>query len=96
MTDYPTVTLDEARDNLPDLLRRVAAGEEVVITDGGKWVAALTAPPAPPPTPEQEAAARERATAAVKQMVRWRVEEGYPLPADSPLRELFAAGELPG
>jgi antitoxin (DNA-binding transcriptional repressor) of toxin-antitoxin stability system len=90
-----TVTVDEARENLPDLLRLVGSGKRVVITDGGKWVAALTPPPDPPPTPEELAAARARAEAAIKAMVRQRIEDGYPLPADSPLRELFEAGELP-
>jgi prevent-host-death family protein len=50
-----TVTLDEARAALPDLLRRVAAGEQVVLTDGGRWVAAL----APPPPHPDELAARK-------------------------------------
>ena len=36
-----TVTLREAQDTLPDLIHRLAAGEEVVITKHGKAVAKL-------------------------------------------------------
>jgi len=40
------VTVAEARANLPELLRRAAAGEQIVITEDGKWLAALgLAPP---------------------------------------------------
>ena len=45
-----TVNIEEIRTSLPDLLRRVAEGEELVITEGGKWVGLLGAPPDPPPT----------------------------------------------
>jgi len=36
-----TVASLEAQDTLPQLLRRVAQGEEIVITEGGKPVAKL-------------------------------------------------------
>ena len=39
-----TITTEEVRTNLPDLLRRIADGEELVIIEGGKWVG-LRAPP---------------------------------------------------
>ena len=55
-----TVTVAEARENLPDLLRRAAAGEQIVIADGGKWLAALGAPPPPPATADEIAAAEAR------------------------------------
>lgn len=87
-----TVTVDEARENLPELLRSIAAGEEVVITDGGKWVAALTQPPDPPPTPEEEAVARAQATEAVRSIVRQWIEAGHPPGEGSPLWELLDEG----
>ena len=45
-----TVSLQEAQATLPELFRRLAPGEELVITDGDRPVARLT--PAPPPAPE--------------------------------------------
>ena len=41
-----TVTVSEARASLPDLLNRVADGEEVVITRHGKPVAIVVRPDA--------------------------------------------------
>jgi prevent-host-death family protein len=67
--EYTIVTLEEALHSLPELLRRVAQGEELIITDGGKPVAALTAPPDVPLTPEEIEAARDHAKAAVRQMM---------------------------
>lgn len=90
-----TVTLDDVRTNLAELLRRVAAGENVVITDSGKWVAQLALPPDPPPTAEEIATRKAKAKEAVKDMVRWQVQKGARLPEDSPLRELFDEGEFP-
>ncbi len=40
-----TVTVAEAREKLPELLKLAAAGEQIVITEDGRWLAALTAPP---------------------------------------------------
>ena len=88
-----TVTVAEAREALPDLLRRAAAGEQIVITDGGKWLAALAAPPAPPPTPEEEMARRARVKAAILEMVRQQVEAGNPPPADSKIWAVVAGEE---
>ena len=42
-----TVSLQEAQATLPELIRRLAPGEELVITDDDRPVARLT--PAPPP-----------------------------------------------
>jgi antitoxin (DNA-binding transcriptional repressor) of toxin-antitoxin stability system len=39
-----TVTLQEAQANLPELIGRIAAGEELVITDNGRPVARLARP----------------------------------------------------
>jgi prevent-host-death family protein len=94
-----TVTVDEARENLSELLRLVGSGKRVVITDGGKWVAALTPPPAPPPTPEELAAAEAARQAEFRNFVRMVVEnherDGNPLPADDPLRRLLAEEGAP-
>ncbi|MBN9119060.1 MAG: type II toxin-antitoxin system prevent-host-death family antitoxin [Planctomycetes bacterium] len=64
-----TVTVAETRERLPELLRRAAAGEQIVITEDGKWLAALTPPPAPPPTAEEIAAQHARAEAQVRKFL---------------------------
>jgi antitoxin (DNA-binding transcriptional repressor) of toxin-antitoxin stability system len=78
--DMTTVTVAEARENLADLLRRAAAGEPIVITEDGKWLAALTAPPPPPPTSEDEAQRRARAEEFLRQIAKWHEEDGLPFP----------------
>jgi len=40
-----TVTLEEARANLPELFRRVAVGEEFIVMDQGKCIGRLSPPP---------------------------------------------------
>jgi antitoxin (DNA-binding transcriptional repressor) of toxin-antitoxin stability system len=70
-----TVTIAEARENLTDLLRRAAAGEPIVITEDGKWLAALGRPPAPPPTAEEMAAAAARAEAQVRKFRQLQTDE---------------------
>lgn len=76
------VTVAEARENLPDLLRRAAAGEQIVITEDGQWLAALGKAPPAPPTPEQEAERRQAAEKAfheaTEQMRKWCAEDGVP------------------
>ena len=88
-----TVTVAEARENLPELLRRAAAGESIVITEDGKWLAALGAPPAPPPTVEEIAAAESRARAAIVSMLRQQIADGYLPPEGSKVWELLAEEE---
>ena len=61
-----TVTVEEASANLPDLLRRIADGEEMVITQDGKWMGLLAEPPDPPPTEEEIAAPMVSAKEAVR------------------------------
>ena len=61
-----TVTVAEARENLSELLRRAAAGEQIVITEDGKWIAALGQAPPPPPTPEEIAAVVARGEEQVR------------------------------
>ncbi len=60
-----TVTVEDASANLLNLLRRVAEGEEIVITQDGKWVGLLAEPPDPPPTEEVLAAPIATAREAV-------------------------------
>lgn len=50
----PTVTLERAQAELPDLIRELKLGEELVITENGVSVGKLTALPPPrlaPPAP---------------------------------------------
>ena len=78
------VTIAEAREQLPDLLRRAAAGEQIVIADEGKWLAALGAPPPAPPTKEELAAAEAGRLANAeefeRQIAQWHAEDGLPYP----------------
>lgn len=88
-----TVTVDEARDRLPELLRRAAAGEAVVLTDGGRWVGQLAPPP---PSPEErvtaEAARMATYRAFVRQVLADREQEGAPESVIAPLRAALAEG----
>jgi antitoxin (DNA-binding transcriptional repressor) of toxin-antitoxin stability system len=84
------VTLEEARVQLPELIGRMAAGQKVVLTDNGKWVAALIAPPPMPLTPEEEGARQARVKAAILEMVKDWGESGVEIPPDSPLGKLLA------
>lgn len=47
-----TVTIQEAQATLPDLIRQLPPGEELVITEGGQSVARLVATPPAPEQPE--------------------------------------------
>lgn len=69
------IDLTDARDRLPELLARVACGEQFVLTDGGKWAALLAPPPPPPPTPEELAAVQARAEQAVRELMEsWNTD----------------------
>ena len=70
------VTIAEAREKLPELLRRVAAGEQIVITEDGKWLATLGKAPPPPPTAEEIAAQQARAEAFVREWLARATTEG--------------------
>ncbi len=52
------VTIEEAHEHLPELIARVAAGDSVMIAEGGKSVAYLSKPPIPA-TPEEIAESTE-------------------------------------
>jgi antitoxin (DNA-binding transcriptional repressor) of toxin-antitoxin stability system len=84
------VTLDEARDRLPELIQLMAAGGKVVFTDGGKWVAALANPPPMPLTPEQETERQAVVKEAIREMVKDWGDYGVEIPPDSPLGKLLA------
>lgn len=79
------VTVAEARDNLPDLLRRAAAGEQIVITEDGRALAALGKPPVLL-TPEEDAARQARAEAFVREWLAKAAAER--LAADEPVSKV--------
>jgi antitoxin (DNA-binding transcriptional repressor) of toxin-antitoxin stability system len=84
-----TVTLEEARERLPELIQMMAAGEKVVIADGDTWLASLNAPPPKPPTPAEMAASQAKREQAVEEMLRWRVEQGMALPNGMTFQDLL-------
>jgi antitoxin (DNA-binding transcriptional repressor) of toxin-antitoxin stability system len=47
------VTIQEAQSNLPELIRRLTPGEELVITEDDRPVAKLVATPPESPKPRQ-------------------------------------------
>jgi antitoxin (DNA-binding transcriptional repressor) of toxin-antitoxin stability system len=49
-----TVTLEQARAELAELIHQLTPGEEVVITENEKPVARLVAEPQPAPPPRRE------------------------------------------
>jgi antitoxin (DNA-binding transcriptional repressor) of toxin-antitoxin stability system len=89
------VTVAEAQQHLPELIARVAAGDQVVIAEGGKSVATLRRPPLFPTTPEEIEATRPTREEAVREMVRDAIAAGHGPPADSKVWELFPEGERP-
>ena len=49
--NMPTVTIQEAQASLPDLIRKLMPGDEVLITENNQPVAKLVASPAEKPRP---------------------------------------------
>jgi prevent-host-death family protein len=86
-----SVTVAEVRDQFSALLRRVADGEELVVTEDGKPVAVLgpVPPELLPPDPAAEAEARARTEEAMRSIVQTWIDDGYPPPPDSPLWEIM-------
>ncbi|MCI0699576.1 MAG: hypothetical protein L0241_00625 [Planctomycetia bacterium] len=88
------VTIAEARETLPDLLRRVAAGEQIVIADGEKWLAALTQPARvigyTRVSPEEKAAQVARAEAFVRECLKLKNDAPLPIPDGMSAEEYFA------
>jgi antitoxin (DNA-binding transcriptional repressor) of toxin-antitoxin stability system len=74
------VTVEEAREKFPELLQRAAAGEQIVITEGGKWLAMLgKAPALLRPVPDE--AERQRLLEEFERdIARWHEEDGLPYP----------------
>jgi antitoxin (DNA-binding transcriptional repressor) of toxin-antitoxin stability system len=90
-----TVTVAEARENLPELLRRAAAGEYIAITDDGKWVASLAPPmPALSPVVQDEAERRAKAAELERLIAQWHEEDGLPYPPPGESR-IFPLPESP-
>jgi antitoxin (DNA-binding transcriptional repressor) of toxin-antitoxin stability system len=83
-----TVNLAEAREQLPDLIRRIAGGERIIIVDDGKQVAQLAPPPPAPPTAGEIAAAQARAEEGVRRMLALR-ENGIRLPDGVTIQDLL-------
>lgn len=89
MDEFTTVTLDELRTRLPDLLRRVADGEELVVMDGDRAVATLTPPPDEFATLEEIAEAQVKVKEAIRKWVQLGIDQGLPPRPGSPLEELI-------
>ena len=71
----PTVTVDEAQENLQDLLAHALAGNEVIITQHGKPVARLVLVPV--------AVANKKRVAGLNRGAIWTSEDfDQPLPDD--------------
>jgi len=47
----PTVTLEEAQTKLPELIERLATGEEIIITRNARPIAKLVSQPGAKPQP---------------------------------------------
>jgi antitoxin (DNA-binding transcriptional repressor) of toxin-antitoxin stability system len=74
------VTLADACLRLPELIARVAEGEQVVIVQNGIVLAALDPPPFQFSTPEEEAQRRAKAEEFFREIERWHEEDGLPFP----------------
>lgn len=74
-----TITVDEARENLQDLLAQVLRGNEVIITEHGKPVARLV--------PVPVAAAKKKRIAGLNRGTIWTSED-----FDEPLPDEFWLG----
>ena len=86
------VTVAEAQTHLPELIARVAAGDQVVIARDGKSVATLGRPPMFPTTPEEIESGDAARLELIRNVVEGHEEAGDPLPADHPLRLILARG----
>ncbi|MFO0849628.1 MAG: hypothetical protein U0871_13900 [Gemmataceae bacterium] len=82
-----TVTLDEVRDRLPELIRDHLPGTKLRVTDGETAVAELTV--TRPPTAEEEAADQARFDRAFRDF--WALNPAHPpIPEGVPLDEWIA------
>jgi antitoxin (DNA-binding transcriptional repressor) of toxin-antitoxin stability system len=81
------VTVAEARANLLDLLGRAAAGEQIVITEDGQWLAMLGKPPLPFKLVIDEAERRQMLEEFERNIARWHEEDGLPYPPQATPQE---------
>ncbi|MFO0825424.1 MAG: type II toxin-antitoxin system prevent-host-death family antitoxin [Gemmataceae bacterium] len=79
------VSIAEAQAQLPDLIARVAAGDQVVISQDGESVANLGKPSQFPTTSNEVTGAKRRAD-LIRAVIAGHEEQGEPLPTDHPLR----------
>lgn len=84
------VTVAEAREHLPELIARVAAGDQVVIAENGKSVATLGRPPMFPTTPEEVETTRPAREAFVRRNLRLRDDAPLPIPEGMATEEFLA------
>jgi antitoxin (DNA-binding transcriptional repressor) of toxin-antitoxin stability system len=77
------VTMQEACQQLPQLLILIANGEQVIIAENGKWLATLAAPPPSSDGAVERVAAQSRAELHVRQWFDQAAREQR-LPSDIP------------
>lgn len=82
------VTIEEAREKLPELIAHVSGGDSVVIAEGGKSLIQLIKPSVPI-TDEEKNVAGERSKAAVKAMVQRWIDSGYEIPTGSRVLDIL-------
>jgi prevent-host-death family protein len=78
----------EAKTHLPQLLERVARGEQILITKHGKPVALLVPPPKEAPPKKAAKDVRQ----VVKEMLEYRDRQGPTLGGTVTVRELIEEG----
>jgi antitoxin (DNA-binding transcriptional repressor) of toxin-antitoxin stability system len=83
------VSVEEARERLAELIERVAAGDSVVIAEGGRSVARLAKPPMFPATSEEVAATEQSRLDLIREVVESHDRDGPWLSPDHPLRKLI-------
>jgi prevent-host-death family protein len=76
-----SVSLEEARAELPKLVREAAAGEVIVICEGGAEVAKIVAPDPPRPV---------KGPGSLRGLIRMRDDFDDPLPEMEPYTDMTA------
>ena len=74
-----SVTLEEARADLPSLVREAAAGEVIVICDGGAEIAKIVAPDSTRP---------RKGPGSMRGLIRMRDDFDDPLPEMEPYTDM--------
>lgn len=88
------VSMMEAQERLPQLVAQVAAGDYVVIAEGGRSVACLAGPPLFSVAEQEIAAGVEARLELIRNVVEAHDRDGPPLPANHPLRAVLSSGKL--